>query len=49
MAAKILELLGRPDLRQAMGGRGRKFFEDHLSLGKMIAETQKVYEDLLKK
>jgi glycosyltransferase involved in cell wall biosynthesis len=49
MAAKILELLGRPDLRQAMGGRGRKFFEDNLSLGKMIAETQKVYEDLLKK
>jgi glycosyltransferase involved in cell wall biosynthesis len=47
MAARILELLGRPDLRQAMGERGQKFFEENLSLAKMIAETQKVYEDLL--
>lgn len=49
MAAKILELLGRPDLRQAMGARGRKFFEENLSLEKMIAETQRVYQDLLRK
>lgn len=49
MAARILELLGLPDRRRDMGARGRQFFEDNLTLEKMVTETQKVYQDLLAK
>jgi glycosyltransferase involved in cell wall biosynthesis len=47
LAEKIIELLRKPDLRQAMGASGRKFFEENLTLEKMVAETQKVYQSLL--
>jgi len=48
MAERILELLRNPDLRREMGARGRRFFEENLTLERMISETQKVYEGLLK-
>jgi len=48
LAARILELLRRPDLRQTMGAAGRRFFVENLSIERMVAETQRVYEDLLR-
>jgi glycosyltransferase involved in cell wall biosynthesis len=47
MAEKILQLLGSAEAREAMGAEGRKFFEANLTLERMIAETQRVYESLL--
>jgi glycosyltransferase involved in cell wall biosynthesis len=46
MAGKILSLLGDSERRRAMGGAARKFFEENLTLEKMVAETEKVYESL---
>jgi len=46
LAEKILALLRDPDLGRSMGANGRRFFEENLTLEKMVAETQKVYEDL---
>ncbi|MFZ1946456.1 MAG: glycosyltransferase [bacterium] len=48
MAEKIVKLLREPDLRKAMGAGGRQFFEENLTLEKMVAETEKVYQSLLK-
>ena len=47
LAEKMLTLLRRPDLRQAMGAKGRRFFEANLTLEKMVTETQRAYDDLL--
>jgi glycosyltransferase involved in cell wall biosynthesis len=47
LAERMLELLRRQDLRQAMGAQGRRFFEENLTLEKMVTETQKVYDQLL--
>jgi glycosyltransferase involved in cell wall biosynthesis len=49
MAQSILALLRDPDLRREMGRRGREFFEANLTLEKMVGETQRVYEELLRK
>lgn len=46
LAEKILALLGEPELGRTLGANGRKFFEQNLTLEKMVAETEKVYEDL---
>jgi glycosyltransferase involved in cell wall biosynthesis len=47
LADKILTLLRRPAMRQTMGASGRKFFEENLTLEKMVAETQGVYAELV--
>jgi L-malate glycosyltransferase len=49
MAQKILTLLSRPDLARTMGTEGRKFFQETFGLDKMVAETEKVYAELLRK
>jgi glycosyltransferase involved in cell wall biosynthesis len=46
LAGRILALLGNSDQRRAMGLNARKFFEENLTLEKMVAETEKVYENL---
>jgi glycosyltransferase involved in cell wall biosynthesis len=48
LARRIIELVRNPELRHAMGASGRKFFEENLTLAKMVAETEKVYERLLR-
>ena len=48
LAERIIELLRRPDLRQSMGAAGRRFFTENLSIERMVSETQRVYEDLIK-
>jgi glycosyltransferase involved in cell wall biosynthesis len=47
LAERVLELLRGADLRQAMGARGRQFFEENLTLERMVSETQAVYDQLL--
>jgi glycosyltransferase involved in cell wall biosynthesis len=47
LADRIVELLENDDLRQRMGKQGRKFFEENLSLQRMVSETQRVYQGLL--
>jgi glycosyltransferase involved in cell wall biosynthesis len=49
MARGILRLLGDADLRREMGRCGRKFFEANLTLEKMVADTERVYEELLRR
>jgi glycosyltransferase involved in cell wall biosynthesis len=49
MAASILTLLEDEELRLQMGRRGKEFFTTHLTLGKMVKETQRVYEELIRK
>jgi glycosyltransferase involved in cell wall biosynthesis len=47
LAEKIITLLENGDLRRSMGREGRKFFEEHLTLERMVQETQQVYDRLL--
>jgi glycosyltransferase involved in cell wall biosynthesis len=47
LADKIIELLRKDDLRESMGRQGRKFFEENLTLERMVSETQRVYDRLL--
>ena len=47
LAEKIVSLLQDRDLRQRMGSEGRKFFEEHLTLERMVNDTQQVYDKLL--
>jgi glycosyltransferase involved in cell wall biosynthesis len=49
MAQKIVTLLSQPDLARTMGTEGRKFFQATFSLDKMVAETEQVYQGLLRK
>jgi glycosyltransferase involved in cell wall biosynthesis len=46
LAEKILALVRDPGRGRAMGAAARSFFEENLTLGKMVGETPKVYEDL---
>jgi glycosyltransferase involved in cell wall biosynthesis len=48
LAAAILELAASEDLRHRMGAEGREFFENNLSLERMVGETQAVYEELIR-
>jgi glycosyltransferase involved in cell wall biosynthesis len=47
LSDRIIDLLRNDDLRQDMGRQGRKFFEENLTLERMVSETQRVYERLL--
>ncbi|HVP57943.1 MAG TPA: glycosyltransferase [bacterium] len=47
LAEKILKVLTQPELGRTMGTAGRRFFEENLTLDRMVAETQKVYETLI--
>jgi glycosyltransferase involved in cell wall biosynthesis len=49
LAEKIIKLLEHEDLREHMGIEGRKFFEEHLTLKRMVADTQQVYDQLLER
>ncbi len=48
MAEKMLILLSDEGLRQTMGERGRRFFLGNLTLERMVSETERVYEELLR-
>ena len=47
LADRIVELIRDGELRERMGRRGKKFFEENLTLERMVNETQNVYDDLL--
>jgi glycosyltransferase involved in cell wall biosynthesis len=47
LADKILTLIREEDLRESMGKNGRRFFEENLTLERMVSQTEQVYEDLL--
>jgi glycosyltransferase involved in cell wall biosynthesis len=47
LAEKIITLLEDEGLRRSMGRAGRKFFEENLTLERMVGETQQVYDRLL--
>lgn len=47
LADRIVGLLQDQDLRRRMGSEGRKFFEEHLTLERMVTDTQRVYDQLL--
>lgn len=47
LADKIITLLSSEDLRRSMGLEGRRFFEENLTLDRMVAETEDVYRELL--
>jgi glycosyltransferase involved in cell wall biosynthesis len=49
MAECILRLLKDDELRRDMGRRGMEFFRANLTLDKMVGDTQRVYEELLRK
>jgi glycosyltransferase involved in cell wall biosynthesis len=49
MADRILRLLRDDGLRNDMGRRGREFFQANLTLEKMVGDTQRVYEELVRK
>jgi glycosyltransferase involved in cell wall biosynthesis len=44
---RIARLLLAPDLREQMGHEGRRRYEEYFTLDRMIAETTRVYRDLL--
>jgi glycosyltransferase involved in cell wall biosynthesis len=46
MAGRISELVSDPELRESMGRRGREFFQNRLTLERMVQETQEVYREL---
>jgi len=48
MAEKLLVLLRDEVLRNTMGERGNEFFLANLTLERMVNETERVYEDLLR-
>jgi glycosyltransferase involved in cell wall biosynthesis len=48
MAEKMLILLSDEGLRKTMGERGRRFFLANLTLERMVSETERVYEELLR-
>jgi glycosyltransferase involved in cell wall biosynthesis len=48
MAEKLLVLLSDEGLRKTMGEGGRKFFLANLTLERMVSETERVYEELLR-
>lgn len=48
MAGSILTLLRDEDLRREMGRKGREFFEANLTLEKMVRETERVYDELMR-
>ncbi len=49
LAARILALAGDEEMRRDMGRRGREFFTRNLSLEVMVARTESVYRELLKR
>ncbi len=49
LAQKIITLLGDSNLREKIGKEGRRFFEENLTLERMVNDTQVVYEALLRK
>jgi len=48
MAEKMLVLLSDEGLRKTMGERGHEFFLANLTLERMVSETERVYESLLR-
>lgn len=48
LAEKILILLKDSRLREKMGKEGRRFFEENLTLERMVTDTQKIYDELLR-
>jgi len=48
MAEKLLILSRDEGLRRSMGERGHKFFLANLTLERMVSETERVYEELLR-
>ena len=48
LAENIAEVLCNPDLRQAMAANARRSFEERFSTEKMVTETGKLYQDLLR-
>jgi glycosyltransferase involved in cell wall biosynthesis len=46
LARKIVTLLRDQDLRTRMGLKGRAFFEENLTLDRMVSQTERVYDEL---
>lgn len=49
MAARCIDLVDKPLLRQEMGGRGREFAAQEFDLNRMIHQIDRLYETLLAK
>jgi glycosyltransferase involved in cell wall biosynthesis len=49
LAAKMLALAADPEMRRALGEKGREFFVRNLSRETMVGRTQEVYEALLRR
>jgi glycosyltransferase involved in cell wall biosynthesis len=47
LASAILELIGNEQLRLSMGKAGRRRVAERFTLGRMVADTESVYTDLL--